>query len=94
MIQKKESIAEVPCRHCDGEGRSPSETDKESLKVIKFGDYPCPVCNGRGILRLKFPDTPTNCGPCRGTGRTKYGKCSHCRGYGMLSLTGSVIKLS
>lgn len=93
------TIAEIPCRYCDGGGREPRLIDIETRAVTEFYQTKeCPVCSGRGMLRVSFPDTPTNCGPCRGTGRIPFSgsivsqQCYTCRGIGLLSLTGSVYK--
>ncbi len=102
--QAGEKIADLPCRYCDGDGRRPFKTDKDTLVIKSRHGDPCTMCSGRGVIRLKFPDTPTNCGPCQGTGRAQlmelYGSsyldkgtckpCATCNGTGYLSMAGLV----
>jgi hypothetical protein len=58
----EENVANMPCRHCEGEGRSPHKLDSIAPTIVSYIDYQCLVCGERGIVRLKFPDSPTNCG--------------------------------
>ena len=97
-------IADIPCRCCDGTGRDPQVIDKVDLKVIKFHDYKCSVCKGRGIVRIKIVDRPTNCGRCQGTGRSAIrcanwvfnrwecyaSSCYDCHGLGILPMSGKI----
>ena len=97
-------VVEVPCRYCDGDGREPSTMVRDTLSILVYNNSPCSVCRGRGMLRFQIPDTPTNCGTCQGTGREDWiqnmmmscyvKKCRSCGGFGILSLTGKIRKLS
>jgi hypothetical protein len=92
----------IRCRYCNATGRRPRFMNPDDLEVTEFSDIRCDVCNGKGMLRLKSPDIPVNCGPCQGTGRMKSFlsstmwssiTCSYCRGFGILALTGSVERI-
>jgi hypothetical protein len=59
----------IRCRFCDASGRKPFNIDKNDRSIIDFYPTSCPICEGKGMIRLKSPDIPCNCGPCQGTGR-------------------------
>ena len=93
------TIADLPCRYCDGEGRDPRLVDPKTLVIEQYKDRACQLCDGRGIVRLQFLDTPTNCRLCEGTGRKAGGPaygthvcspCAHCRGIGYLTISGMI----
>ncbi len=96
-----EQIADLPCRYCDGDGKNPEAMNEETLAIVRYGLSSCDLCSGRGTIRLKFPDSPTNCAICQGTGRAKgsyrHGvgnvgckPCSKCDGSGYLSMSGRI----
>ncbi len=94
------TIADLPCRCCDGRGLFPRHVDAHTLVITEYHDWTCPICQARGVMRLQFPDVSVNCGPCQGTGRrykkvytnSTCEKCETCGGFGLLSMTG-VVKL-
>jgi DnaJ-class molecular chaperone len=63
------TIADLPCRCCDGRGLFPRHVDAHTLVITEYHDWTCPICQARGVMRLQFPDVSVNCGPCQGTGR-------------------------
>ena len=65
-------IAEVRCSFCSGTGKDP-------FGIMSWMSN-CPVCLGKGVVRVKAPYRP--CPHCRGTGAVKTFTCGVCRGTG------------
>lgn len=71
-----ENYATVICAFCKGKGIDPFQILSHLSK--------CPVCHGRGEVRVKKPYNP--CPACGGTGiyRRSYLYCWTCRGKGVV----------
>ena len=74
-LRKKQFVDSVPCAYCRGTGVDP-----------KYGETSkCPVCNGRGQIKVKPP--VVTCLKCAGSGREAGDlSCLACRGTGVVSV--------
>jgi hypothetical protein len=110
-LRRRGPTVDLPCRFCDGTGKGVRRIWTDDLSIAQWTvgsrdvSPTCIVCNGKGMVRLRIPDTPTDCGGCQGTGRQAAtalcedvdqrsrcpcGRCWTCQGYGMLSMTGRI----
>ena len=80
------------CAFCGGSGHSMMwiRNQQGQEGFISTGDM-CPVCNGRGLVKVWSYEVILVHTYCQGTGRNQKNKsqqCPGCSGYGMVGLTG------
>lgn len=61
----------IKCRGCEGIGRRMRRVFQDTWQGAEWESEACPICQGKGALRLESDDIPTNCGPCHGIGLSK-----------------------
>lgn len=74
----EEQTKTIPCAFCKGTGTDPFPV----LSPLSN----CPVCHGRGIVRVREPFE--TCPACQGTGLyfNSHMYCWHCRGKGVVTI--------
>jgi DnaJ-class molecular chaperone len=84
----------INCGFCGGHGFVPDCMD--DWKITAWSGSQCPVCDGKGVLRVESPDIPVYHLSCRGTGHLGEDepdllqKCTTCHGVGVMSLSGQL----
>ena len=93
----------VRCGYCDLTGRQPATMEPdEGGSYLKFGTWtndPCPICDGKGRLKVETDDIPIVDRRCKGTGHQPTTSprsadnnlpCSTCQGLGVRALAGTM----
>jgi len=101
----------IPCAYCEGKGREPGDMGADvpnkkgyfyPSRVYSWYVSSCPICDGKGVLRIKTQDIPIKDARCEGTGKDpscwrqyeshhpSARKCTTCNGIGARSLTGKL----
>ncbi len=100
----------IRCNYCQGQGKEPAKIEiKENEWIIldwarRVSELQCPICEGKGALRIECDDVIVPDAYCQATGHGpqlpslvhalgKYStldKCSFCQGLGVRSITGQV----
>lgn len=97
----------IRCPRCQGNGKRPlgGEQNKAGLISVTAWTAVCPICTGKGAIRVVTDDVPIPCAICKGQGfkaeKTSrfsqlrssyylYYDCDSCHGVGAQSLSGNL----
>ncbi|MBN1262361.1 MAG: hypothetical protein JXB35_16900 [Anaerolineae bacterium] len=91
------NVYRVRCAFCGGRGLKPYKMKGWEIETYHNQEV-CPICDGKGVLKLQADDLLIPDARCQGTGHEPYNAqqvyhdraCETCQGLGVRSLTGDV----